>query len=618
MGNAVMAVFGENIQKADWLLSDPSHFFWGTFMSAWINTTILFVFFVGISIIFKGFIVIMLEQRCLSKVKAIFKQSEFLDYSDLMEEMDKASLSPRRSVTKAVTALRDVKEMAGNVEVTAETIKSTYVPGSSWGKFLGGMLIILGLIGTILGLSEAVVSLKNILSDMGSVATQADFKAATQQILTSLSCMETAFSTTLCGFGSFLFLSFVDQAFRTKTLRFAHDFEDYVSNSLVPYFCPKNFEDSFQTLTTTLKSSSNGLQEASKRIEELVSLSSENQAMFGQLSRNLHQTILGVHSTQANLAISYQKLEDITGHFLESGRTQEIARKQDHALLEKLFHKLVADKTEVEKLYGQLMGAVTTLNGSFNEGLLSVGTDIRHAVELQNQEIKRIEQDHDTTLKNTQKHLLELAQHSTSMLDQNQKSYRDELAKTSSALIKSCSSVEGLQQGLVQSLQDGFKQILNQMAPYNASMVKGYMDGFESLSRHITEKLALVIDTMNTRLDRIEENAGEAMHGVTPRVSQMMTEIMKQHGDMLAEGGRQIEKTQACVETLENMNKQSLAKEFEHISIQLQNSIQRMEESQTKFLETAGEALAQRLESGLVKGVKALWAKLIIIRDKVW
>ncbi|HXP12988.1 MAG TPA: flagellar motor protein MotA [Stellaceae bacterium] len=186
-----------------------------------VNGVILGVLAAGIVYIFHQVVRIGPEARWLERVKRNPEQAAkgkprlLAPIARLMAE------SPGGKPALSATSLRTVMDGIGSrLEESRET-----------SRYLIGLLIFLGLLGTFYGLLETVQSIKGVIGGLSSgagdpVSAFADLKSRLQ---TPLGGMSTAFSASLFGLAGSLVLGFLDLQAGLAQSRFYNEVEEYLA-----------------------------------------------------------------------------------------------------------------------------------------------------------------------------------------------------------------------------------------------------------------------------------------------------------------------------------------------------------------------------------------------------
>lgn len=453
-----------------------------------------------------GCIRIRRENRVLQKIRELFLDADKQQPRELLDKIEDAGLSRKSFTMQAVKDIQAVKRLDGNVEIIADALKAAYIYRSSWGRYIAGNLIILGLIGTILGLSQAVINLRGILMGMGSVVSRDAFQRIISDMLGSLGFMETAFSSTLCGFFAFLLLSFVNHVDERAKETFGEEFESFTLNILIPFFTPKKVEDSLDTIANVMKLSGSGLVEISSGIADLMTLITDNQNVHSRMADTLYHTVDGITRSQTDLEAHYLKISDANETFVKL--SQGLARhlENSQASIEKLFESLGGQKSEIENLYARLETSIQNLDKNFKEGLLEASSNIIHAVDFQNQQIQRIEADHNSFLTNTNNKMIQLLDKTESMLKDQQKLNIENLKAVTESHVKVVDSLKEIHQVFNDRLTRGFEGVREEIAAQQGRLETR----FDNQITKITTKLDDIFSQVLPKLTVAIENQTQA------------------------------------------------------------------------------------------------------------
>jgi hypothetical protein len=383
----------------DVLADKFEHFFFGTPSSIAFNTLIFILFLLGMVIVTFGWLRIRLESGRLAKARRIFQEAISGRDKELFDRLQQAAIPPKSRVMRAIDVVQDVKQRQGNVETLADALRTQYLPRGAWSRYIASILIIFGLMGTIIGLSMAIVNLRGILISMGGGVSTSAFQEIIREILGSLDFMETAFSTTLCGFAFYLILSFVDHAYQNVRERFSDNFESFVSNLLIPHFTPEQGVDDLAELAAIMKTSTASLTQTTDNLGDLLEVVQGNQEVYSEIANNMRDSVHGVHNQQQDLAGYYKRITETFDDFKGVMVAQSDERQQSQKIIADLFKTFGGDRSEIEKLYSNLAVSIKELSISFQQSMVETAANLKVAQDLQTQEIKRLEKDHDAVLR---------------------------------------------------------------------------------------------------------------------------------------------------------------------------------------------------------------------------
>lgn len=187
-----------------------------------VNGIILGILLAGIVYIFHQVILLNPEVAWIEKFRRSPDAPRIGTPPRLLSPMA-TMLGDRRGgkVTLSATALRTLLDgIAARLDETRET-----------SRYLIGLLVFLGLLGTFYGLLETVQSVKGVISGMsvGSSDVAHAFSDLQSRLETPLGGMSTAFSASLFGLAGSLILGFLDLQAGLALNRFYNDLEEWLS-----------------------------------------------------------------------------------------------------------------------------------------------------------------------------------------------------------------------------------------------------------------------------------------------------------------------------------------------------------------------------------------------------
>lgn len=549
----------EILQNPKVLANITSQFFFGTYSSIIINSIIFALFAFGCIFILWGWIRTSLESKALSITRQVFQEATQGREHELFDRLNKASIPETRLVVRSVSIVQDVKKLKGDEGTITDALRTVYLQRSTWPRYISSILIILGLMGTIIGLSHAIVSLKGVLLSMGSSMTSVAFERVIDEIIGSLTFMETAFSTTLCGFVFYLILSFIDHLYQKVLERFEENFDSFISNLLIPFFTPEKGIDEFAELARIMKVSTHSFNETAGHLEDLISLFTGNQEMYGQMADNLHGTVESLQLSQEEIASYYVKITEMVENFLNIAHALEDERKENRQVLEGLFYKLGGDRSEIEKLYRNLENCMRDLERSFEKGIVESSGNIKVAVDLQNQEIKRLEADHDSILKMTTQKLIEMSRTSHEMfaemvdktenivvrlttgsndiirneatealktMERQRAAYDNEFRQMVTSVSQASLAIQGFQDRFADRVEEGFEKIAKDLPTHERAIAEKFINGIENFFNKMDKN----IDGLILRIDQtssISNNLNTSIRNLT-KSNKMFVKLMEE------------------------------------------------------------------------------------------
>ncbi|TAD91457.1 MAG: flagellar motor protein MotA [Alphaproteobacteria bacterium] len=190
-------------------------------------------------------------------------------------------------------------------------------------RYLIGLLILLGLLGTFFGLMQTVGSVGDVVGrlTMGGGDTTAAFEDLKQGLATPLSAMGTAFSSSLFGLAGSLILGFLDLQAGQAQNRFYNELEEYLSSQTrlgsagpvgdgeasVPAYIQALLEqtaDSLESLTRTMGRGEEGRAQTNQNLNQLV----DRLAQLSELMRGQAQMLERLGDAQLDIRPTLQRL----------------------------------------------------------------------------------------------------------------------------------------------------------------------------------------------------------------------------------------------------------------------------------------------------------------------
>lgn len=325
------------------------------------------------------------EMRNLDNVRRYFKEGAKLDELDrFLDKLREIGIADNSAIYKRIEQLIGVKNNQGYIDHDAlsailaghESIKA------SLAQHILSIVIIFGLIGTLWGLSSAIIEVSPLIVDIEQFD---DLSKIAQVIRETLAGMSTAFATTLTGLLMFLFLGCFGLLFRRQQSVFLTEFEEFVSIEIMPHFAPTSV-DSIQPIVSQLVQSTNILKFATKEniavmrqaIQQLTDTSwgghlEQEYALanqFGETSDNLLKSLNSLGNYQSQVKIAFESFERLTEDSM-SQITQ--SRNQFQEMLDNSLEKSQSQTKSIvesfEKLTAESMSEITQSQRQLRESL---------------------------------------------------------------------------------------------------------------------------------------------------------------------------------------------------------------------------------------------------------
>ena len=329
---------------------------------------------------------IVLESLNLKRVQTYIKINHgFGDIApELLNELDEAKVSsPRSIIYRRIRDLVQIKQKGGQIDndALADIHAGEASRKAGLSNYILGILIILGLIGTLRGLITAIIEVQPLLRDIQDLD---QLPTISDALRLTLSGMSTAFVTTLAGLVTSIALGLLGWLFNLANSAFLTKFERYVSTEILPYFTQapesaidsniKQLTDSTNTLKFATKENARIMNDAIHRLtdtswggflDQLYGMSMN----FGETSKDLLESLRKIKEHQAII-------ENTVADFKDTTETSVSQIAGVVASFEKLIttsmSKISEYQSSVESykdLIGQSMGHVADYQEALRKGL---------------------------------------------------------------------------------------------------------------------------------------------------------------------------------------------------------------------------------------------------------
>jgi len=245
-----------------------------------------------------------------SKRKKKIEQNLQQNKEELIKDIPGNSIIARR--IEDLFKVRYVGELT--YESLTEHLYTEEMEKTGFSRYLASIFILLGLIGTVLGLSQSVINLEPLLSKLKDITDLAEVSKAMAQ---TLSGMKTAFSATIAGIAATVILTFLNFLFGRYSTSFLNKLEKFTTVYLIPYFLVPTteeasirFADTVSKGANALNRSTNPLLEVSKNLDGSVDKVDNLLKTLTQIGNKYDQAVDKLTTAQKRLIDAQQKTED--------------------------------------------------------------------------------------------------------------------------------------------------------------------------------------------------------------------------------------------------------------------------------------------------------------------
>lgn len=432
----------------------------------------------------------------------IEKKSGIGDISGLLENLRDAGVQGRSVIYQRVADFVRIKQSGGHIDndALADILIGKESRKASLANHTLGILIILGLIGTLWGLITALIKVQPLLTGIQDFEQLPEIS---ETLKATVASMSTAFATTLTGLGTSLLLGFFGWGFNRFQSAFLTRFETYISTVLIPEFTQRA-DTSIESAVEPLSAAANMLEFATKEnvrviqqaIQQLTDTSwggrLEQQYIlanqFGTTAESLLESLTGINEYQVLIKTTVAQFQDLTTESMSQIKAYQVTLRQG---LEDSVPKLQAESDalkEAIRAYQQSQSRfIDELSDTLQQQLHSITENQQHMVDV----------------------LTELAEQRQilPMLEtQNQIFERIEiqLAENQQEAIHAFKQLEGTFQG---SLRSAFEAQNAVFMDIQAQLTEDRQETIEALT-HLTGELQIrsTLEAQNQVFERIENH----------------------------------------------------------------------------------------------------------------
>lgn len=518
------------------------------------------------------------EKFNLNKVQNYIRTNHGLSDTspELLERLHKAKVSNLSIIYKRIHDLVHIKQKSG--QITQDALADIHAGEASrkagLSNYILGILIILGLIGTLRGLITAIVEVQPLLQDIQDID---QFPQISYALRETLAGMNTAFVTTLAGLGASLGLGFFGWLFNFLNSAFLTHFEKFVSTEIIPHFT--------QTPETSIASA---VEQLTKCTDTLELATQENVQAMHQAIQLLTDTSWGGHLEQQYI------LSDNFGRTAESllGSLGKISEHQ------------VLIKTTVEKFDGLTEQSMSQI-GEYQKALRHGLEDSVPKLEKESKALKTTIAEYQASQAVFIDDLASELHRQLQPITENQQEIVHVLSETAESLLSSLTKIDEYQIHITSAVE-GFNnlttQSMSRLAEYQEVLRQGLEDA--------VPKLAIESRTLKRAIDEYQHSQSrfiDQLSGTLQEHLQSVTENQQETVDIL------IDELSNTLEPFNEVNTQLVSQIREYQSTMqrgLENSLSKFavesqalktaidgyRESQSEFADQLSDALYTKLQ----------------------
>ena len=456
--------------------------------------TIIVFFGIGVGNYLYQIVRIGWEWENLRRVRTYFTRNHgFGDISQLLARLKDARVKPRSIIYRRIDALLQIRDSGGQIDndALADILTGKESRRASLANHILGILIILGLVGTLWGLITALIEVRPIVTGIEDFEELAEISKTLELIVGGMS---TAFVTTITGLLTSLGLGLFGLVFNRVQSSFRTALEEFVSKEILPRFTQtpeasidsavKQLAECTKMLKFTTDENVAAMQNA---IQEFMRTSSggylEQQQIlafkFDETAENLLKSLAGINEYQVVITSAIDSFKDMTAQ-----SRAEISGYQDA-----LNQALEESVPRLEDESAALQAAIQAYQASQSELIDKLST----ALQTQIQTVSERQQD---TVRALMELVAEEREASHAALREYQASQSEFLKKLSDALLAEMQDITGQQQNVAQvltQLTDNLMQLVTEEREASHAAMREYQDSQAELLNNLYDALLVEI-----------------------------------------------------------------------------------------------------------------------------
>ena len=501
---------------------------------------------------------------CLSRVKKYIKNNHgFGDISpDLLDELrEQKFIVPRylviSSIYRRIRDLVNIKQNGGEIDddVLGDIHAGAASRKAGLSNYILGILIILGLVGTLWGLTTAVSNVQPLLRDLEDLDQLSQIRMAIQE---TLSGMDTAFNTTLAGLLASFVLGFCGWFFNLLNSAFLTRFETVVATEIIPHFkqTPESaIESSMDQLQVSVDEFKLATEDNVRRMQESIQQLTEKSwdayleqqyviaNELGEIPRELRESLGGISEYQVLIKSTVESFEKMTEGFMtEVSKNQSTVDTMVSGFKE-LTTQSMSQVSEYQKVLQeglenavpQLAAESEALKATIRESQESQAKIIEYLVDTLKGRVQALTDRHEAlkaTIRESQESQAKIIEHLVDTLKGRVQALTDRQ--------------ENIQEGLRESVDiivSDFKELtehsMSQVSEYQAALLEGLenvVSEFKEESAGLKTTIHDVQSSQTKFIDELAKNLADTLTNILEeQLQSMLQPIVVNQQDMVEE-----------------------------------------------------------------------------------
>lgn len=386
----------ETAATINWIIE----YFFSSFSGTIINGLILLLLLIGLIKTFIARLQWRAESVRLTLLKQDIEKTPKSKAVELQKIRSVSQLPERSLIKKLITSIVRIQTLGGDSRAFHKAADLVYPVKSSWNQVLLGSMIILGLIGTIFGMSQAIMTLKAVLDNtVDSFSQIQDLQETLEKMLHGLGFMKNAFSTTMCGFSSFILFSIIDRHHERSVSQIIHDIQVFTVDTLIPFITPEKPELSLDKITGKLETISNHMKSVGIGLSEIPDRIEKKLSGFSEVVHDYDDTFKKILQMYYSVNTHYDRLFEMSQKFVDISGKVNADREEEKKYIIHLFEKIMAEQSAISQLYQRLDINNSRLEKSFSTGLNKMDASVQQANDMTIQLVTSSQKHAETLLK---------------------------------------------------------------------------------------------------------------------------------------------------------------------------------------------------------------------------
>ena len=423
------------------------------------------------------------------------------------------------SIYKRIRDLIHIKQNGGEIDhdVLGDIHAGAASRKAGLSNYILGILIILGLIGTLKGLITAIIEVQPLLRDIQDLDQLPTISNALQR---TLSGMSTAFVTTFAGLVTSLGLGLCGWLFNLSNSAFLTKFETVVSTEIIPHFtqAPESaVESSMDRLQVSVDGFKLATEDNVRKMEQAVQqLTEQSWAAYleqqyvitqelGEIPAELRGSLEGINEYQVLIKSTVESSEDTRKQFMN--KISEFQTTVD---------TMVNDFKEMTK---ESISQVSGYQATLLEGLENVVLELK---------------EESVGLKTT---VREAQNSQARFVDELANNLADTLTNTlETQLQPMLQPITDSQQVMIEGLREGELKIssaLSQVSDYHATLLGGLENVVLELKEESVELKTTVREAQNSQARFVDELAGTLTNTLQIQLQSILQPIIDRQQVMI-------------------------------------------------------------------------------------